>query len=199
MSRGFTLAEMLVALTVFSLIAAAGVGLLSGSLTAKERMEAADDRLRRLHLARTLMRSDLLQLTPRAHRLPDGRTRSLVFQGGQPRGPLLSLVRSGWDNPGSLEERTGHQAVDYALVGDRLIRRSWARLDADQGTPVTERVLLDGVRDLQMRFFRQGRWSRIWTASAGPRPLYPEIVEVRFDLAGIGPVRQLFATPGLRQ
>ncbi|MGF1605435.1 MAG: type II secretion system minor pseudopilin GspJ [Rhodothalassiaceae bacterium] len=196
MTRGFTLVEMLVALTVFAILAAAGVGVLQGAVSAQDRIEAADDRLRRLQIAHALIRSDLAQISLRRRRIEDGRLSPYAMEAGRSFGPLLRLVRNGWDNPGLLEPRGTLQAVEYVLRDGQLIRRAWARVDAAPGTPVRERVLLDGVRDVQISFLVNDRWVDFVTVITAGRPRLPELVRLRLELEGYGEMEQLFATPG---
>ncbi|RMF69627.1 MAG: prepilin-type N-terminal cleavage/methylation domain-containing protein [Calditrichaeota bacterium] len=59
--RGFTLVEMLAALTIFSLIGVAALVLLKNAVAARDATNEAAARLQRLHRAQSLLLSDLQQ------------------------------------------------------------------------------------------------------------------------------------------
>jgi general secretion pathway protein J len=95
---GFTLVELIIALFIFGMLAAAGVGLLTYSTQAQavtaQRLEgiAAERRLT------AIMTNDLAQAVPRVSRDLTG-TSEPAFRGGQ--GPiLLRYVRAGLSNGG---------------------------------------------------------------------------------------------------
>ncbi|MBC7987805.1 MAG: type II secretion system minor pseudopilin GspJ, partial [Sphingomonadaceae bacterium] len=123
--RGFTLAELLVALFVFAIISVAGVALLAFSVDAQagsQRALAASDDLRRMNAALT---NDLSQAVARVSRDEAGAAQA-AFQGGSGADSdlLLAFVRRGWANHDGAP-RSSLQKVDYRLVEGRLERRAW--------------------------------------------------------------------------
>jgi general secretion pathway protein J len=62
---GFTLVELLVALTIFAMLAATGVTLLSFSVRTQEAAGERLDRLAEIRRAGALLTSDLAQAAPR--------------------------------------------------------------------------------------------------------------------------------------
>ena len=180
--RGFSLVEMLVALAIFAILAAAGGGIIQQSLAARDGMAAAHQRL-------------AARLVARPARTPYGGREDTLFWGGEPLadGPLLAFMRGGWDNPGALEARGGLQYVEYRLREGRLIRQARLRPDPTNQTPMQEQVLLEGVAALELRFLGSGHWLPTWRVASLSGRL-PEAVALEFALAGVGPVRQLFLT-----
>ncbi|MEM8799078.1 MAG: type II secretion system minor pseudopilin GspJ [Pseudomonadota bacterium] len=195
--RGFTLIEMMVALSIFGLIAASGSVVLSGSLRAQSGFEEADLRLKRFQQARSVLRRDFAQIIPRTLRDERGAIVSNGFRAtnGDRGQPLMAFVRSGWTNPDGRAERGALQYVEYRLENGALIRRSASRIDAVERTPVQDRELLTGVRTLRLRYYARGQFSDNWEARSGTGfvPRYAELVA---DIEGIGEVRQLFLTSG---
>jgi general secretion pathway protein J len=186
---GFTLVELLVALTIFSMLAAAGVGLLSFSVRAQEIADERLDRLAELRRAGALLTSDLAQAAPRVSRDQAGQARA-AFLGGSGQGDamVLSLVRRGWENIDAAE-RPSLQKVEYRLVGDRLERVGYRNVDGS--VPMTPVPVVTGLRTLRLRYRdNAGNWRDRWDPTQ-PFQL-PLAVELVTDTEASGTIRQLF-------
>jgi len=113
-SDGFTLVEMLIALTIFGMLTAAGVALLTLTVRTQATSERLLDQVGELRRAGALLTADLGQAAPRLSRDRDGRPRP-AFLGAAGDGELLlALVRGGSD-----EEPL--QRVEYRLRDGRLL------------------------------------------------------------------------------
>ena len=191
---GFTLVEVLVALLIFALIAAAGATVLGLSIDNRFAVKAATDRTADFQRTRALLQADLGQATARRTRGPTGRPGQQPIGGAQaPGDPVLVLTRAGWSNPAG-RPRPSLQRVEYRLVDDRLERRVSGYLDgARAGAP---QVLYRGVSDLEVGFIQDGRDAPGFITTA-ERPL-PDAVRVTMTLEGYGPVSQLFLVGGGR-
>ena len=182
---GFTLVEMLVALTIFALLAAAGVGLLRSSVdtqAAVDRRLAALGSVGRLH---ALLASDLSQ----AVKLPAlaGQPVAASFTGSS---SGFQLIRTGWVNL-SDAPRSNLQRVAWQASDDGLQRSGSERLDdAQQG--IGARL----GRSLGRGQFRYRRIDGSWTTdfASSPMQALPTAVEVTFA-ARPGPVTMIFALP----
>jgi general secretion pathway protein J len=186
---GFTLVELLVALTIFALLSAAGVTLLSFSVRAQE---AADERLTRLaeiRRAGALLTSDLAQAAPRLSRDEAGAARG-AFMGGSGQGDvvLLSLVRRGWENLDGAG-RPSLQKVQYRWAAGQLERVAFRFVD---GSPPLEPVaMVKGVRQLRLRYRdREGAWRDRWDPTQPSQ--IPFAVEMVIETEASGSIRQLF-------
>lgn len=189
--NGFTLVELLVALTIFGMLSAAGVALLSFSVRAQD---AADERLGELaeiRRAGAMLTADLAQAAPRLTRDDAGSVRAAFGGGtGQSEPVSLTLVRRGWDN---LEgaPRPSLQKVEYRLVEGRLERRGYRYLDGAR--PMAAMTLVDGVQRLRLRYRDdegewRDRWDPTWLTEL------PRAVELVMEIENSGTVRQLFLT-----
>lgn len=184
---GFTLVEMLTALLVFSLIAAAGTGLLSATLDAREAVGRVSGRAADLSRLRALLQADISQATARRARGPSGRAMPQPMMGAMQAGdPVLILTRAGWTNPAAAA-RSSLQRVEYHLVDGRLERRSADFVDGARADRV--QVLYRGVSRLSVAFLRDGVEAPAFAATT-ERPL-PDAVRVTLTLDGIGEVEQL--------
>ena len=186
---GFTLVELLVALTIFGLLSAAGVGLLSFSVRAQEVAGERLDRLAELRRAGALLTADLAQAAPRVHRAGAGAVRP-AFEGTSGQGDvlLLSLIRGGWDNPDNVN-RSSLQKVQYRLGQGRLERIGYAHVDGGAALPPVP-VMTD-VRTARLRYRdRNGNWRDRWDPTQ-PSQL-PLAVELVIETEAGGRTRQLF-------
>lgn len=192
---GFTLAETLVAMFVFALLAASGAAVLFQTMEGKKRLEAETAELAQLASLHAVLKADLGQAVLRPGR--DAFGAPVVFAGGltDPDPALLTLTRRGWTNPGAAERRSSLLQVSYGLRDGSLVRRAVLRPDAAPGTPARERVLIDGVRAAQLRFLARGQWSDVWVQGARGAGL-PEAVEIVLDTEASGPIRMLFLAGG---
>ncbi len=172
--NGFTLIEMMVALLIFAMLAAAGVSLLTFSVRAQaaatERLDAVANDQRMA----SLLASDLAQAVPRITRDVIGANQP-AFGGtnGVGAAPVLRYVRGGWTNPEG-NPRASIQRVEIALDRGRLERRTYAMVDgAMAGEPM---VLADNVENVRLRYRDKGVWAASWQ---NPAPAsMPKAVEL---------------------
>ena len=191
---GFTLIEVMIALLIFALLAAAGVLVLSQSIDNRFVVKAATDRTAELQRLRATLRADLGQAAPRRVRAANGQpAASPILAAEAPGDPLLVLVRAGWSNPDG-RQRAALQRVEYRLVEDRLERRVYPYLDGARPGP--PQVLYQGVSAPSLAFISAGAETPGFIPSPD-RPL-PDAVRLDLTLEGYGPVRQLFVVGGGR-
>lgn len=193
---GFTLVELLVALSIFAVLAGGGVILMRQTLDGHEIASQRLERVGELQRARALLQNDLSQIARRRTRTADGSSATEAFLGAETgaSGPLLAFVRRGWENVDG-EGRPSLQYVEYRVIGHRLERRYRPFLD---GAALSEpQIVFSDVSDLRMAYFANGQWVSQWVNAL--RDSQPRAVRLEADLPGLGPVQQLFLTPGLEQ
>lgn len=183
---GFTLVEMLVALSLFATIAAIGVGLLRSSV---DTQDAVQDRLRTMggvNRLRALMANDLAQVLPRSTRGISGEDVP-AFLGN---GTGFALVHGGAGSFGG-DPRPTVERVVYALVGREWRRAVQPMLD---GTPSAEGDrIADDVTAVAVRYRGDnGQWIGGWTSEPGDR--IPRAVEIRLTREGRAPLVLAFLT-----
>lgn len=201
-ARGFTLLELLVALSIFTVMAAMAYGGLSSVIEARGQVDAALERGQNLQRAVFRLQADLEQAAARGIRDEFGDPRPALA--AEPDAGL-AFTRHGWRNP--LNEPRPHlQRVRYRIDGEnRLLRHHWRVLDRAQDSAPVETVLLEDVERLEWRFLDDNReWRDRWpplTAGAPPAPdlrddRLPRVVELRLTTEDRGEMRLLFAIPG---
>lgn len=203
--RGLTLPELLVALLIFSIVAAATVGALRLGVEARDQLKASESQLAEMQIANIVMKEDFAQIRPRAVRDEFGAIAGAPFRGGreaQPRNEaagerrLLAFVRAGWRNPGADAPRSGLQYVEYIEKDRALVRRIRPFLDDARGQPRFDRTLLRDVDGLRFRFLAgEARgaldWIDLWPAPGAPGEA-PRAISLTFDSRRYGAVEERF-------
>lgn len=169
--KGFTLLELMVAISIFSILGLGAYRLLSGEILAQEKLQAHNRELHQWQRGLRKLQQDLLQISARPIRTAyDDQAPALEGQRDQ-----LTFTRAGWPNPRS-ETRSQLQRVRYRLgrapqtgvgtpTSDRpqLLREYWQVLDqAQDSEPQTQR-LLDDISQLEIRYLdAKGNWHTQW-------------------------------------
>ncbi|MEZ5893091.1 MAG: type II secretion system minor pseudopilin GspJ [Parvularculaceae bacterium] len=201
---GLTLPEVLIALVVFSAIAAASVHALRLGVDSRDQLAAADDTLKAEQIARTLIKEDFAQAVNRTVRDEFGAPIEAPFRGNLTRFGarssddeklLVSFVRRGWINPQADAPRSALQYVEYVFRDGALIRRSRAYLDEAPKSDATERVLYEGLAGASAAFLlgeTRGEldWADIWPV--GGSRLLPMAVSISIEEEGKPALTQLF-------
>lgn len=158
--NGFTLIEMMVALLIFGMLAAAGVSLLTFSVRAQAAAAQRLDAVANDQRMASLLASDLAQALPRITRDVIGANQP-AFSGTNGVGalPMLRYVRGGWTNPDG-NPRASIQRVEIALDQGRLERRTYAMVDGATAGPAM--VLADNVENVRLRYRDKGVWAASW-------------------------------------
>lgn len=169
-SRGLTLIELVVAMSIFALVAVLGVQSLTGTMRLRDRLAATAEETAGLGGTASLLRNDLsaaiaLLFYPAGASQP----RPAIDTVGDGQGFALSLggqaILSG---PGGGPLTSPRQRVEWRVdseTGD-LVRRVWPSLyptDAGQVSP--DVIVMEGVQGLELRTYWTGHG---WIA--GPRP-----------------------------
>lgn len=184
---GFTLIEVMVALLIFSIIATAGVALLSFSVRAQAATTARLDELGALQRTLSILSADLAQAGNRSVRDEAGTVLpAFVGEANSASAPMLRLVRGGWSNI-DRQPRSDAQKVEYRLTDGVLQRVAYPRLDGAAPLPV--QPLLDRVEQVALRYRYRGAWSERWDGAGGVA--LPQAMELRVRRAGVD-YRQLF-------
>ncbi len=191
--RGFTLLELLVALSIFALISVSLYGSLNSMLTTKQHLESDSEKLRELQTTIRIIGRDIEQAVARPIRTvyqPELAAMTWTENSG-----ALEFTTSGRRNP-LLVKRSGLQRVLYRLQDQTLIKESWPVLDRGVEIEPFTQVLLREVEGFELSFIGQtGTNYRTWPPEdiSGPvADLLPRAVQVHLDLKRWGRVNRLF-------
>jgi len=200
-NRGFTLLELLVAIAVFTVMAAATYGGFNVMLSSKQKIEQEADELSRLQMALVIIQRDLEQIIQRPIRDEYGEVKAYLINNED--GILLEFTRTGVKRLFS-ENHSDLQRIAYRRDDDKLIRLSWDVLDRAQDTRPLEQVLLAGVKAITFNSIRAAEDASLQSAATvvapvmaqDPAAIMPDGIELSLDMNELGRIKRLFLTRG---
>lgn len=178
--RGFTLLEIMIALTIFAVISTLAWQILDGAMRTSSATDASAAKLNQLQRAWSLLERDFFQLQARAPRNEPGRFR-------EEENALELTTLSGVSGSVQLER------VRWRLEEGRLYRDVWSAIDSPAGVEPDEVPIVSDVKSLQWRFYRDG-WLKSWSDSDHQ----PDGVELTLTMNNGESWRWVFTTPGDR-
>ena len=190
--RGFTLLELLVALSIFSILSVMAYGGLHSVITTKQSIEKAADRVSEIQLVMMRISNDLRQAVKRKIRDEYGDFLP-AMQSSQSGDESMSWTRAGYRNPAQLI-RSNVQRVSYKFDNQKLLRVTWSVLDRAQDTEAMETEVLTNIESIEWRFLNNKlEWVSEWPedeTTTEEAPL-PKAVEFSFELQDMGKIRRL--------
>lgn len=222
---GFTLVEVLVALSITAFVSVIAYTSLSSVINGVEGLRESTRRTYELNRAMMIIARDFREFVARPVRDEFGDVEPPII-GGPAARFMLSLTRSGWHNPNQ-HPRSNLQRVNYRLEDQGLWRDAYNVLDRASDTEPQTVLLLDGVEYMELAFLGSlanveekntgddldtSDWVESWIdgpnigATAQPTPValtgvadasytLPVAVEVRLQLSDWGEVRQMYVLP----
>jgi len=191
-SRGFTLFEMLIAVSIFAIIGVVAFGGLGQMTRTGQAVADANNRLSDLQFAVVYFTRDWSQVSPRKIRDQYGDEQSnILLDDG-----IITFTRSGWSNLLG-HKRSTLQRVQYLVIDKQLVRRYWRSLDHSAGELPLQSVMLDGVESLEVEFLNAREEPiRTWPSESVLEAGDPIVLAFRLDLADIGEITRILELPG---
>lgn len=192
---GFTLLELIIALSLFALVSVMSYNGLLTVMAAHDQGRQAEEELGMLQTAMVILQRDIEHGLERPVRdqlgdaLPPFYSHSSAVN-------LLEFTRGGWGIPG-LQLQSDVLRVGYRLSDGQLLRQNWPVLDRAHDTAVEEYAILENVQQLKFRFLGQDdQWHDYWPLSGTETQPLPRAVEIQLQLENWGDVRRLFRVNG---
>jgi general secretion pathway protein J len=192
-SSGFTLIEVIIAMSIFAILAVLSYGGLHSVMSSKTRTEASLERLQELQMTMLTLSSDLQQLSERdAHDALGGVLHKVSTQSSE---FVVEFTRSGWRNPANLQRST-LQRVAYQLTDDSLIRVYWPHVDRANDDSRVERTLISNIESIELRFLSsENEWNENWPSAtaltSGAQITLPAAIEVTLKMNDWGEIKRL--------
>jgi general secretion pathway protein J len=148
--KGFTLLELMVAISIFAIVSLLTMGGLSNILDTQAHTEKSMQRLIRMQMVFTIMSRELQQLAKRPIRDEYGADMDAItseISGG------FSGIEFTHQGRFSLGDTVSLQRVAYYLEDKKLIKKIWRVLDRVEDTKANKQIIIDGVDDLNISFY----------------------------------------------
>ncbi len=200
--RGFTLLEVLVAITITAVIGIGVWQVLSGVILSRDRVDELAEQFDGLQRAMLLLERDITQIINRPVRDIYGDFKPALTS--REDDFALMLTRQGWRNPLGIR-RSSLQRVGWEYTGSELRRRYWPTLDQGQEDNSQDLLLLEGVTAFDLRFLNeQNSWVPEWPSddamaslTPGSRPdiSFPLGIEITLEHELFGELVRTFVLP----
>lgn len=184
-SRGFTLLEILIALSVFAVMSMMAYAGLAAILKAGEATKPRSEKMAQLQTTWYLLNEDLSQMINRPIRDEQG-DKEPAFDGGKGN-EILVLTRSVpiW----TVMPQNGIQRVSYRFENGALYRQIWTLLDRTPETQFRRKKLIDAER-VEINFYDEN--SKSWLPYVSTKAGVPKALEINIELKGLGIIRRSF-------
>lgn len=184
-NQGFTLLELLVAMTIFASMSIMAYSGLSNAIVANDVITEKEEKLKVLQRAMTFIDRDLRQLVLRSRTSGYDQTIQ-AFTYGLDSDGLLEFTRAGNANPTGMP-RSSLQRIRYDFDDNKLIRNSWNIVDHLELEPVNM-TLLDEVDSIELRLLDgNNEWKTNWTSQNS----LPIVVELSLEHKHWGKIQRL--------
>lgn len=198
-SAGFTLLELMIALSIFSVMGLAAYRLLSGETHLQSELQQHSQELQQWQRGMRRLTSDLQQIAPRPVRLEYGDTEGALIGNSD----SLHFTRSGWSNP-LHKTRSQLQRIELRLASSEdtdtrfLQRLSWPVLDRAPDSEALSQHLLPKISDIRWRYMDDKKqWHNQWPASystgdaSETKDALPLAIEVTLQSEQFGEISRL--------
>jgi len=193
--QGFTLLEVMIAISIFALMSMVSYQVLQGVIRSGEISKRHNDELLKIQRTMLVIEQDFTQVIARASRNESGDSDSIhVLSVGKSlfdsEDEGIEFTRLGWANPLDLLPRSNLLRVRYRLFDGQLQRLYFLYPDIVAGQDPEIQVLLDDVEKLSFRF-----WANDWKNSWSEKNKLPAGIEISFTSKQFGEINRMFLIP----
>ena len=194
--KGFTLLEILIALTIFAVLATITSSSLYYAFTTRLKVNEQANRLNSLQLAVSILQQDTAQIVDRAIRGNEMRLFPVIV--GQ--AEYMEFTRDGLTNPNSKDKRSTLKRVGFACLEGKLIRRTWDSLDVIDRNKYKDRVLIDKVDECHFSYLNHNlqsltEWREQALSLDQRAETFPTALQINITLKDWGKMNLLFIVP----
>ncbi|WP_298624194.1 GspJ family T2SS minor pseudopilin variant LspJ [uncultured Legionella sp.] len=195
--QGFTLIEILIALTVFAILATITSSTLYYAFTARTRVNEQATRLNELQLAMSIIQQDIPQIIER----PVKGNEMRLFPAFVGQSQYMEFTRDGVINPDSIEKRSTLKRVALVCQDNKLLRRTWASLDPLNRNAYTDKELINNLDGCNFNYLNQNlqvltEWREQAVSQNQRKESLPKAIQLNLKLNDWGKLNLLFIIPG---
>ncbi|NRD71989.1 type II secretion system minor pseudopilin GspJ [Shewanella sp. VB17] len=191
---GFTLLEMLIAISIFAMLGLASNALLQTVMRNDEVTKDFSNKLKAMQQGFGAVERDLMQMVARTPRLLEGGRGTHVFQIGSDivdsESDALIFYRLGWLNPSGILPRGSIQSVAYVVQENNLERWYYPYPDPEFNSEPIKTIVMRDVLAVEYTFFVKDKWEDKVDATQLPKAIAMEI-----ELEGLGKIQRKFLLP----
>jgi len=194
-SLGFTLIEILVAISIFSILSALAYGTLNQTLLTANALSERMDRIQSLQRTMRLIEQDFMQLAERPIRSEIGDTYLAALTTHPSNTYPIEFTRHGWNNPLTLNRST-LQRVAYETIDGKLIRYHWNVLDKTYTNQIIKDELTNNIEEIRFSFMKEdGEWTDQWPPieyiADQSLKILPKATRINVNFSDIGQIYRL--------
>ncbi|WP_413700718.1 type II secretion system minor pseudopilin GspJ [Psychromonas sp. KJ10-10] len=191
--QGFTLLEVLIAISIFALMSLASYQILQGVIRSGEISKKHNQELLKIQRAMLIIEQDFTQIIARASRdeSTDSDDLSVLTVGEslfESENEGIEFTRLGWSNPLNLLPRSNLLRVRYRLFEGNLQRLYFLYPDIVAGEKPEIQTLLEGIETLSFRFWSNDGWQTTWTSTTN----LPTGIEISFTSKKFSEIKRQF-------
>lgn len=150
LSSGFTLLELMVAISIFAIVSLLTMGGLSNVLDTQAHTEKSLQRLTRMQMAFTIMSRELQQISHRPVRDEYGAFNAFISHKTSDDTDGIEFTHQGRF---TLGDSVSLQRVAYYLEDKQLVKKVWLVLDRVEDTQPVKQTVLDDIDELAFTFY----------------------------------------------
>ncbi|MBC8210682.1 MAG: type II secretion system minor pseudopilin GspJ [Gammaproteobacteria bacterium] len=187
--RGFTLFEILVAVSIFAVISSMTMSSLIQVGRTGEKVSESQQQLSEIQFALGYLSKDIVQMSNRKIRDQYGDEQPQLFIAEN----RLVFTRNGWSNL-LQQPRSNLQRVQYQLVDNNFQRVYWPELDQSYTEVSVTQTLLQKVEEFSVKLLTKGQESfESWPLDAqNTSAVSPIAIELTLKLTGLGQVQRIY-------
>ncbi len=160
--RGFTLIEVLIALLIFSIVAAITSSVLYQMFDTRAHTRIFADRVQEMQMAYVILNRDFRQAVPK----PVFYNSTIELQPFTGQESQVSFTRGGYSNPLQKQRRSELQRISLQVRDGQLFRRRFDKLDHESSDHGAEQPILSHVQQMTLRYYGSGKISSNFWPSA---------------------------------
>lgn len=191
-NRGFTLIEILIALTILAIVGALMAMGLNSAVRIQMRVTQKAERLAEVQTAMMIIERDIAQIINRPAFDATGQLAPAIVRTLSDNQPVFEFTRAGYINPFFLQNRSTLQRVRYSFQKNQLFRTTWETLDRTINTPLHSQLLLTNVTAYNVNLITL---QNATGTPNQPTSTLPDAVEITLTLDDLGNIRRLIPLP----